>query len=139
MSGVDLDQVSRTLARLLAQENTPILLIDALTGQMIEVRPDSAAAPNGLLPALLVAGEAVWREIAGTGFELTIRRDPVALLGYRVEAIGSGGFSIVLLAMLEAKAQATRAEGFVVNELTAIWRGLGDRIGPAQAETAAAR
>jgi hypothetical protein len=131
MSGVDLDQVSRTLARLLTQDGAPILLIDALTGQVIEVRPDSAAAPDGLLPALLVAGEAVWREIAGQGFDLAIRHDPAALLGYRVESIGSNSFPIVMLAMLEAKAQAMRAEGFVVNELTAIWQGLGDRIGAA--------
>ncbi|MGB8843042.1 MAG: hypothetical protein WCC64_18460, partial [Aliidongia sp.] len=78
MSGVDLDQVSRTLARLLAQDGMPILLIDAPTGPPIEVQPDSAAAPDGLLPVLLLAGEAVWREIAGTGFELAIRRDPAA-------------------------------------------------------------
>jgi hypothetical protein len=137
MSRVDLDQVSRTLARLLAQDAMPILLIDALTGQMIEIQPDSAAAPDGLLPVLLLAGEAVWREIAGTGFDLEIRRDPAALLGYRVESIGSGAFPIVMLTILEAKAQATRAEGFVVNELTAIGRGPGDRVGQPHAAAAA--
>jgi|HubBroStandDraft_1064217.scaffolds.fasta_scaffold00088_39 hypothetical protein len=130
-SGVDLGQVSRTLERFLVRDGMPIVLDDGEKKRQIGVRPDTAAAREGLLPALLIAGEAVWREVTGHGFELDIRRDPSALLGYRVDAIGSGSFTGVMLAMIEAKAQASGLSGFMVNGLTTIWRDVEQRLEPA--------
>lgn len=136
--GVSLDAVSRTMATLLAQAGHPVLLHDRVKDRTVAVAPDTAAAPDGLLPALLVAGEAVWREATGKGFMLDIRTDPEAVLGYRVAGIGAGSFATVMLSMMEATAQATRHDAFLVNDLGAIWRSVTERLDPAARTDAAA-
>ena len=39
---------------------------------------------TGFFPALLVAGEAIWRDITGGGFDLKLERDLGALLSWRI-------------------------------------------------------
>jgi hypothetical protein len=79
---VSVDAVSCTMEVLLAQDGRSIVYRDRATGQDLVVSRPSAASPAGLLPAFIVAGEAVWREATGNGFSLEIMRDPQALLGY---------------------------------------------------------
>ena len=121
MSGVDLGPVERTMAALLGRQSREIQYHDRSTGEILVVSADVAASPSGLLPALMVAGEAVWREATGKGFDLDIARDRDALLGYRLRGIRSGNFATVMLATLEATEQAAWRGPLVVNELNAIW------------------
>jgi hypothetical protein len=121
MSGVDLGPVERTMAALLGQQSREIQYHDRSTGETLVVSADVAASPSGLLPALLVAGEAVWREATGKGFDLDIARDSDALLGYRLRGIRSGNFATVMLATMEATEQAAWRGPLVVNEINAIW------------------
>ena len=128
MSAVNVESVSRTMEALLAREGRRILYHDKATGQDLVVRPPSAASPSGLLPAFVVAGEAVWREATGKGFSLDIVRNPQALLGYRLRGIGAGHFATVMLATMEATAQVAEPSAIVVNELNTLWSAATDRI-----------
>lgn len=65
MSAVRVETVPRTLEVLLAREARRIVYRDRATGQDLVVSPLSGAFPSGLLPAFVVAGEAVWREATG--------------------------------------------------------------------------
>ena len=128
MSAVSVELVSRTMEALLAREGRAIVYRDRASGQDLVVSPTSAACPSGLLPAFVVAGEAVWREATGNGFSLDIMRDPQALLGYRLRGIGAGHFATVMLATMEAAAQVAGPSAIVVNELNALWSAATDRI-----------
>jgi len=128
VSAVNVETVSRTLEALLAREGRSIVYRDWATAQDLVVSPPSAASPSGLLPAFVVAGEAVWRETTGNGFSLNIVRDPQALLGYRLQGIGAGHFATVMLATMEAAAQVAGPSAIVVNELNALWSAATDRI-----------
>ena len=121
MSAVSVESVRRTMDALLTREARPILYRDRATGEDLPLSPSAAASPTGLLPALVVAGEAVWREATGKGFALDIVPDKAALLGYRLRGIGAGSFSAVMLAAMEAAAQAERGGAIVVNDLSAVW------------------
>lgn len=149
MSGaVNLPAVARTVRAWFEDAGTSLLLHDRATGDMLPMTAKLAGDPSGLLPVFLVAGEAVWREAAGKGFGLRIRRDPAAMLGYRVDGIGGGTFATVLLSTMEAVAQAQDEQGqdgqpgrLLVNGLFgAVWQAVLDRseaIGPAAAALAA--
>jgi hypothetical protein len=73
--------VGHAMRALLAQDGKQVLLCDPISDTALACPLDSVAAPEGLLPLFLVAGEAVWREACGKGFALEITRDPEALLG----------------------------------------------------------
>jgi hypothetical protein len=92
------------------------------------VEAESAAAPDGLLPVFLVAGEAIWRTAMGEGFGLKIERDEGALLGYRVAEIGTRSFTAVMLSMMVAVSQTARPEGIVLQELDPIWEEAMQRL-----------
>ena len=128
MSAVTVKSVSRTMEVLLAQGGRSIIYRDKASGQDLVVSPPSAASPAGLLPAFVVAGEAVWREATGSGFSLDIVRDPQALLGYRLRGIGAGHFATVMLSMMEATAEVAGPSAIVVNDLNALWSAATDRI-----------
>ena len=80
----------------------------------------------------------VWREATRKGFALDIVRDREALLGYRLQGIGAGSFTAVMLATMEATAQVARLGAIVVNDLN---RGMGggDRAARTQRPRNAAR
>ena len=138
-SAVSLEAVGRTVEALLAREGRDILYRDAAAGTVLSITPASAASPSGLLPAFLVAGEAVWREATGRGFELDIVRDREALLGYRLRGIGAGTFTTVMLATMEAAAQVASPTAIVVNDLHLLWSAAADRFKSAPAPDSPAR
>lgn len=125
---VDLETVSRTMAALLAHDRRRVVYHDRPAGERLTVDIPIAASPSGLLPAFLVAGEAVWREATGSGFALDIVHDPKALFGYRLRAIGADSFASVMLATIEATAQAAGPQAIVVNGFAALWSAAGERI-----------
>ena len=126
--GVSVDDVGAVMEALLRSGGKPVLLDDKARGMRQRVEADSAAAPDGLLPVFLVAGEAIWRTAIGEGFGLKIERDEGALLGYRVAEIGTRSFTAVMLSMMEAVSQVARPEGIVLQELDPIWREAMQRL-----------
>ena len=128
MSAASVDSVSRTMEAFLTQDGRSIVYRDGATGHDLVVSPPCAAAPSGLLPAFVVAGEAVWREATGNGFSLDIVRAQQALLGYRLRGIGAGHYATVMLATMEATAQVAGSSAIVVSDLNALWSAATDRI-----------
>jgi hypothetical protein len=127
-SGVSVETVSRTMEALLIREGRPVVYHDIATGADLPVSAKNTASPTGLLPALIVAGEAVWREATGTGFGLDIVRDRDALLGFRLRGIGAGSFTTVMLATMEATAQVTGSGVVVASDLNAPWSAVTERV-----------
>jgi hypothetical protein len=127
-SGVSVETVSRTMEALLIREGRPVVYHDIATGADLPVSAKNMASPTGLLPALIVAGEAVWREATGTGFGLDIVRDRDALLGFRLRGIGAGSFTTVMLATMEATAQVTGSGVVVASDLNALWSAVTERV-----------
>jgi len=125
---VDIERVSGVMELLMKESGRPIVARNYVSGGFKEVPPDIAAAPDGLLPIFLVAGEAIWREATHGGFGLSVEPDERALVGYRVTEIGTDGFTSVMLSMMEAAAQVERPEGIVVEELGGVWESAMERI-----------
>ncbi len=128
MSAVSVGTVSRAMEAVLSQERRPVAYFNQAAGEDIPVSWGVAASPAGLLPALVVAGEATWREATGHGFGLDIVRDPEALLGYSLRSIGAGSFTTLMLATMEAVAQVTVSGTVLASELGAVWSAATDRI-----------
>ena len=140
MSGaVDLSAVGRAVRAWFEDAGIALVLRDRATGEVLPMTAKLAGDPSGLLPVFLVAGEAVWREAAGKGFGLQVRRDPAAMLGYRAEGIGNGTFCTVMLSTMEAvvQAQDRHPDRLLVNELCgAVWQAVlerADDLGPVAA------
>ena len=121
MSAVSVDAVSRTMQVVLERTGRPVVYHDPANGAHLALDAQAGGAPEGFLPAFVVAGEAVWREAAGKGFALDIVRDPSALLGYRLRGIGAGTFATVMLASVEAMHQVMRPEAIVVSDFNRLW------------------
>jgi hypothetical protein len=121
MKAVNVDTVAATMRDYLERTNASLLYNDPADGKTWHVGTGVAAAVDGLLPAIVVAGQSVWRDLTGKGFALDLARDPEALFGYRLRGIGGPTFSIVMLASLEALDQVRHPEGFIVNGFNALW------------------
>ena len=128
MSEVSVDAVGRTMQALLALDRRPIHYYDGSTGKNVTVDAETDASPAGFIPALVVAGEAVWRDVTGKGFALDIVRDPQSLLGYRLRAISAGNFSTVMLATMEAIHQVAHPEAIPLNDFGALWSAVSERV-----------
>ena len=126
-SGVSVETVSRTMEALLTREGRSVIYHDIATGADLFVSAKNAASPTGLLPALVAAGEALWREATGSGFGLDIVRDREAVLGFRLEGIGAGSLTTVMLATMEAAAQVSGSGVVVASDLGAVWFAATDR------------
>jgi hypothetical protein len=113
--------VSRVVRELLIEADRDILVEDGPRRDLVRIPFDAAAAEDGLLPLFLVAGEAIWRDVTGHGFELGLKRDLGALMSWRIEAIRAEGFSPVLLSVMEAIAAVTGAHGVMVLDLARVF------------------
>lgn len=127
-AGVDLDLVSCTLQRLLEQSGRRISYDCRASNRTLSYAPDSAAAPTGLLPAFLSAGDAVWREATGKSLGIEIAVDPNTILGFTVRGIHAGTFATVMLAVMEAIEQVARPNLLLVNDLARVWQETEDRL-----------
>jgi hypothetical protein len=121
MKSINVDMVAATMRVFLERRGAPLLYNDPANGERMRIEPGAASATDGLLPAIVVAAESLWRDVSGKGFELDLARDPAALLGYQLRAIGGGSFSIVMLASIEALHQVWRPEGWIVNDFNMLW------------------
>ncbi|MEO8714324.1 MAG: hypothetical protein ABI369_04860 [Acetobacteraceae bacterium] len=127
MSGVDLSAVEHAMLVLAERSRLPFIYHDPANGQLLPISPDALVSRAGYLPAIVTAGEAIWREATGKSFALDIARDPATLLGFRLRGIGAGSFSTVMLSAIEALHQAARPGAVVVSELNAIWAASTER------------
>ena len=128
MSTINLDAVERTMCELLVRTGRPIVYCDPTDGARHSVDPQTVASPAGFLPALIVAGEVVWREATGKGFALDIVRDRDALLGYRLRGIGAGSFATVMLTSMEAINQIALPDAIVISDVHAMWSAATARM-----------
>ena len=118
---LDPRHVSRVLRALLIEADRDILIEDGPRQDLVSIPFDAAAAEDGLLPLFVVAGEAIWRDATGRGFELKLKRDLGALMSWRVEAIRAEAFSCVLLSVMEAIATVAGAHGVMVLDLARVF------------------
>ena len=118
---LDPRHVSRVVRALLIEADRDILIEDGPRRDLVSIPFDAAAAEDGLLPLFLVAGEAIWRDATGRGFELKLKRDLGALMSWRVEAIRAEAFSCVLLSVMEAIAAVAGAHGVMVLDLARVF------------------
>ncbi len=123
---LDVERAGAMLAALLARSGSALLLRDP-SGRTAPVLPETAGAPDGLLPVFMVAADAVWREATGKEFGVEVAPDPAALLGYRVHGVRGGTFSAVMLSVMEATSQVTGPEVVLVNDLGALWNAATQR------------
>ena len=119
--GLDVGYVAAVMRQLLIAGARDILIEDGPSGTMARAAADTAAAPDGLLPVFLSAGEAVARDAFGVGFGLRLERDLGALFSWRVEAIGARTLSEVLLPTMEAIAEAATPQGIMVVDLSRVF------------------
>jgi hypothetical protein len=127
VSAVNLNAVERTMRVIAERSLLPFTYHDPADGQVLPVSPEALASRTGYLPAIVSAGEAIWREATGKGFELQIAPDRDALLGYRLWSIDAGSFSTVMLSALEALHQVARSDAIAVDELNAVWMAATER------------
>jgi hypothetical protein len=129
MKGANVNAVAATMQVFLERAGAPLLYDDPANGERLRIEANTAAAADGLLPAIVVAGESVWRGLTGKGFELDLAQDPSALLGYQLRGIGGANFSIVMLASVEALHQVRQPEGMIVNDFNVLWSAAGEIAG----------
>ncbi len=120
-AGLDVGYVAAVMRQLLIEAGRDILIEDGPSGTVARAAPDTAAAPDGLLPVFLSAGEAVARDAFGVGFGLRLERDLGALFSWRVEAIAARTLSEVLLPTMEAIAEAATPQGILVMDLSRVF------------------
>ena len=125
---LDIDFVASVLTRLLEGGGRAIILEDKAEGVEVVIPVDAAVAAHGLLPVFLFAGEALLRDATGSGFALELERDIHALLSCRVKRIGAASFTGVMLAVMEAIAQASTPKGVLVVELGRVFDEATARI-----------
>ena len=120
---VDLADVSRVLEQLARHHGKPYVFRDTVSGLDLPLEYDEVASPKGLLPAFLIAADAVWYRATGNGFALQVIEQPDTLLGYAVRRIGGGNFSSVMLSIMEVQEQLdTGGPSLFGNGLLEIWR-----------------
>jgi hypothetical protein len=117
---IDIAYVSQVMHALLDEAGRDVFIEDVPRQDLVPIPSDVAAAEDGLLPALLVAGEAIWRDVTGRGFDFALERDLGALLSWRIKAIEAESFSCVLLSMMEAIAQVVRPDGVMALDLARV-------------------
>jgi hypothetical protein len=120
-ASLEVGYVAAVVRQLLIDADRDILIEDRASGEVVKAPPDTAAAPDGLLPVFLSAGEAVARDAFGAGFGLRLERDRGALVSWRVEAITARTFSEVLLPTMEAIAEASTPQGIMVLDFARVF------------------
>jgi hypothetical protein len=117
---LDVAYVSQVVRALFDEEGHDVFIEDAPRQDLVPIPFDAAAAEDGLLPVFLVAGEAIWRDVTGRGFDLALEHDLGALLSWRIKTIEAESFSCVLLSMMEAIAQVARPDGVMALDLARV-------------------
>ena len=121
-SAVDVAHVSRVFEAMLVRHGKPIVYHYRAVGQDLALSHEETASDLGLLPAFLLAGEAVWSQATGNGFGLEIVEHKDSIFGYAVRAVRGGSFSAVMLSMLDVLLRIDTGDATIyANELNRSW------------------
>lgn len=116
------DPIPGVLRRLLEDQGRPLVLKDLASGKEIKISADAAVAPDGMLPALMAAGEAVWKAATGHGFGLKVEPAAGTLLGFRVASYDQSDRLAALMATTQAVKEICRQDFIPLNDLNVVWR-----------------
>jgi hypothetical protein len=111
------------------------MIRDLDSWQLCEVPAHVAAGQDGLLPAVLVAAESIWRGATGKGFHVELAKDGKSLLGYRANAVSGVSFSGLMLSAMEGLDQISRPEGFMSHELSRVVERMNENFGRADVKS----
>jgi hypothetical protein len=120
MREISIDLVAQALEQLLRDDGRPVMLRAQDSWKLCEVPAHVAVGQDGLLPAMLVAAESIWRGATGKGFHVGLARDADSLLGYRVNGVSGVSFSGLMLSAMEGLDQIARPQGFMSHELSMV-------------------
>ena len=121
---LDLGRLGHVLQAMVERDGRPLLLRDEASGRLHRLPTDLAAAPDGVMPSMLAAAEAVWQVATDRALGVEQVRDPAALLGYRVQAVRGEPLTVVALAALEAIRRTPDPAALLVNDFAEVWRSL---------------
>jgi hypothetical protein len=127
--------VSQVLEQLLRDDGRPVVIRDLDSWRLFEVPAHVAAGQDGLLPAVLVAAESIWRGATGKGFRVELAKDANSLLGYRTNAVSGVSFSGLMLSAMEGLDQISRPEGFMSHELSRVVERMNENFGRADVKS----
>lgn len=120
-----MDRIARfaeAMTRVLAAEGVRNIRLDVPGKGPVAVSVETAASPEGLMPAFLAAGNAVMQAATGgDGFAPRFKADPDAVLGYRVADHGSCN-AVALLCATDAIRQLAGGGGLAADGLMRVWR-----------------
>lgn len=132
MKGIRLETVSAGTHRLLREVGRPIMICGEAPKAEEPVSHEEMADPAGYLPVLVIAAEALWLDISGTGFDLDVRENADAPLGYVLHRIGAGSWSSVMLCIIDVIETLSLREGPLrVNDLIDLWASARGRLNDA--------
>ncbi|KAA8385912.1 hypothetical protein [Acetobacter tropicalis] len=128
-SAVRVDDVARSVMSLLSEFEQTVIVVDRSTGQEASISHEEIARADGYLPVIVVAAEALWFDLTGTGFALDVRENPEATLGYTLSSIRAGSWSVVMLCIIDLfEALALKGETLCLNDLVEIWGNARSRL-----------
>lgn len=129
---LDLGRLGHVLQAMVERDGRPLLLRDEASGRLHRLPADLAGAPDGVMPSLMAAADAVWQAATGRSLGVEQARDPGALLGYRVQAVRGEPLTVAALAALEAISRTGSPNVLLVNDFAEVWRSLRLEQAPAR-------
>ncbi|MFT8719914.1 hypothetical protein [Acetobacter sp.] len=113
------ERVGKLLFALLERRARPV----CLNGQpMAPAAVRAACAPDGFLPAFMVAAESLWHTLTGTGFGLTLKPSEQTSTGVELTAIHADSLVVVLLCLAEVLERISPdGDPVSLNDLPTVW------------------
>ncbi|ARW49371.1 hypothetical protein [Acetobacter pasteurianus] len=126
---VRVDNVAHGVLTLLSEIERPAIVVDRATGQEASVSHEEIARADGYLPVIVVAAEALWFDLTGTGFALDVRENAEATLGYSLHGIRAGSWSVLMLCIIDLfETLALNEETLRLNDLVELWGNARSRL-----------
>ncbi|KDE19200.1 hypothetical protein AZ09_13670 [Acetobacter aceti 1023] len=126
---VRVDDVAHGVLTLLSEIERPAIVVDRATGQEASVSHEEIARADGYLPVIVVAAEALWFDLTGTGFALDVRENAEATLGYSLHGIRAGSWSVLMLCIIDLfETLALNEETLRLNDLVELWGNARSRL-----------
>ncbi|NHN89978.1 hypothetical protein [Acetobacter conturbans] len=113
------ERVGKLLHALITRQMRPVFL----NGQPMSHGATSAAcAPDGFLPAFMVAAESLWHALTGTGFGMVLKPSEQTSTGVELTAIRADSLVVVLLCLLEVLERLSLEHDHIsLNDLPTVW------------------
>jgi len=119
---VPIAEISKATLVLLRNINKPLTIEDPEGGRRTGIPWEEACLAEAYLPVVLLAAEALWIDITGTGFDLDIRQTPGTTVGYTLHAIRGATYAVVMLCIIDVlEALGAGQDEMVLNDLIEIW------------------